>query len=169
MAVQVRTAIQKDIPALDALFHQVDRHHSNGLPDYFKPTQRPVRSPDYLLGLINDQNVGLFVAELEHELAGFVQVEMRSAPAFAVFVQRLFAVVDNIGIRRDLRRQGIGSELMQAAESWAKDRGAQTIELNVYAFNRSAIDFYKALGYEPLSHRFTKNITAKDESQVSDP
>jgi ribosomal protein S18 acetylase RimI-like enzyme len=163
MAVAVRKAIQEDIPALNALFHQVDRHHSDGLPDYFQPTQRPVRSPDYLLGLINDRNVGLFVAELEAELAGFVHVEIRSAPAFAVFVQRLFGVVDNIGIRRDFRRKGIGSALMQAAESWAKDRGAQTIELNVYAFNQSAIDFYRALGYEPLSYRLTKNITSKEE------
>ena len=158
MVVEVRKAILEDIPALNALFHQVDRHHSDGLPDYFQTTPRPVRSPSFLQGLIEDQNVGLFVTEQDGELTGFVHVEMRSAPAFAVFIQRLFAVVDNIGTRQDLRRQGIGRALMQAAESWAKDRGAQTIELNVYAFNQAAMDFYRALGYEPLSHRLFKNI-----------
>jgi ribosomal protein S18 acetylase RimI-like enzyme len=169
MTLQIRKAIPEDIPALNALFQQVDNYHSHGLPDYFQPTQQPARTREYLQGLITDQNVGLFVAQLDHQLAGFVHVEMRSAPAFAVFVQRLFAVVDNLGVQQDFRRQGIGKLLMQAAEGWAQARGAETVELNVYAFNQAAMNFYKALGYEPLSHRMSKNIAPSENDPGSTP
>jgi ribosomal protein S18 acetylase RimI-like enzyme len=169
MKLEVRKAIPEDIPALNALFQQVDNYHSDGMPDYFQPAQQPARSREYLQGLIKDQNVGLFVAQRDRQLAGFVHVEMRSSPAFAVFVQRLFAVVDNLGVQQDFRRQGIGKALMQAAEGWAQERGVETVELNVYAFNEIAMNFYKALGYEPLSHRMSKDITRSENDRGFNP
>lgn len=169
MKLEVRKAIPEDIPTLNALFQQVDNYHSDGLPDYFQPTQQPARSREYLQGLITDQNVGLFVAQRDRQLAGFVHVEMRSAPAFAVFVQRIFAVVDNLGVQQEFRRQGVGKALMQAAEGWAQDRGAKTVELNVYTFNEAAMSFYRALGYEPLSYRMSKNITPSENARGTSP
>jgi len=46
------------------------------------------------------------------------------------------------------RGQGIGRELMRAAEEWLKERGAPKIQLMIRGDNEIARGFYAALGYE---------------------
>jgi GNAT superfamily N-acetyltransferase len=48
------------------------------------------------------------------------------------------------------RREGIATELMRAAESWAKERGATRAFLNTFARSPSAVPFYEQrMGYLP--------------------
>ena len=46
------------------------------------------------------------------------------------------------------RRSGLGRAMMQAAEDWARMRGAPKIELMVRDTNSAAASFYEALGYQ---------------------
>ncbi len=46
------------------------------------------------------------------------------------------------------RRSGLGRAMMQAAEDWARIRGAPKIELMVRDTNSAAASFYEALGYQ---------------------
>ena len=46
------------------------------------------------------------------------------------------------------RRSGLGRAMMQAAEDWARIRGAPKIELMVRDTNNAAAGFYEALGYQ---------------------
>ncbi len=46
------------------------------------------------------------------------------------------------------QRGGIGSELVAAAEAWARDRGAPKVMLMVRADNADVLTFYAGLGYE---------------------
>ena len=46
------------------------------------------------------------------------------------------------------QRGGIGSELVAAAEQWARERGAPKVMLMVRADNAEALTFYAGLGYE---------------------
>ena len=43
---------------------------------------------------------------------------------------------------------GLGRALMDAAESWLRERGVWKLNLMVRASNQSVIDFYRSLGYE---------------------
>jgi ribosomal protein S18 acetylase RimI-like enzyme len=49
------------------------------------------------------------------------------------------------------RRQGIGSALLQRAESWAIERGDRQIGLQVFCQNQAAIYLYKKMGYKTQS------------------
>lgn len=46
------------------------------------------------------------------------------------------------------RRQGLGGEMMAAAEAWLRARGVPKIQLMVRADNEAALAFYEALGLE---------------------
>lgn len=46
------------------------------------------------------------------------------------------------------QRQGIGSELMRAAEVWLRERGAVKVQLMVRSHNASVMEFYLNVGYE---------------------
>jgi GNAT superfamily N-acetyltransferase len=57
--------------------------------------------------------------------------------------------IDTLVIDKNSRRQGIGIKLMAFAEQYAKDNGAETIELTSANYRRldGTHAFYKSLGY----------------------
>jgi ribosomal protein S18 acetylase RimI-like enzyme len=57
------------------------------------------------------------------------------------------------------RRRGIGTALMQQAETWAKDRGDQQIGLQVFQRNLAALALYTNLGFEPRSIWMVKPLS----------
>jgi hypothetical protein len=80
MEVSIRKATAEDYPALCKLFDEVDALHRGNLPHIFQKPNGPVREHDYYLGLIADESVGLFVAQVGGELVGFVHSVIRDAP-----------------------------------------------------------------------------------------
>ncbi|MBS0575799.1 MAG: GNAT family N-acetyltransferase [Proteobacteria bacterium] len=54
--------------------------------------------------------------------------------------------------------EGIGHELLQAAESWARQAGAVRIEVTSAAHRERAHAFYRGSGYDDRSIRFVKHL-----------
>ena len=54
-----------------------------------------------------------------------------------------------LAVAPERRRAGLGRALMDAAETWLRERGAPKIQLMVRDDNSHAIGFYKSLGLEP--------------------
>ena len=163
-AIVVREAVSGDYEALCEIIDQVDELHRNKLPSRFKAAEGPVRSKAYIVNAISAAEIGLFVAETEHErsLLSFVHVMIRDTPGIPIFVPRRYAVVDSLAVRREHQRSGVGRALMERALAWAMAKGAESMELRVYAFNGPAMRFYERLGYRILSHHMTKWLDAPE-------
>ena len=54
--------------------------------------------------------------------------------------------IDDIFVLEDFRHQGIATKLYKQVESIANNIGAKRIDLTVWQFNKTAINFYKSLG-----------------------
>jgi len=108
--------------------------------------------------LLADEKVGLFVAEAEGALVGFLHAIIRDAPAIPVCVPRRYAVIDSTGVKSSFRRHGIGRKLMDRLQEWAVRKGATAIELNVYECNETAIAFYRRQGYDTISRRMSRAL-----------
>jgi ribosomal protein S18 acetylase RimI-like enzyme len=158
MEVNIREAIAEDYVALCGLFDEVDALHRSNLPHIFQKPNGPVREHDYYLGLIADENVGLFVAEVGDKVVGFVHAVIRDTPAMPVFVPRRYVIVDSIGVKSEYQRHGIGQMLVDTGHQWAIAKGATSIELNVYEFNQTATTFYERLGYDTVSRKMGKTL-----------
>lgn len=61
------------------------------------------------------------------------------------------AVVVSVIVREDRRRQGIGSRLIAAAETWARQSGRSRLLLRTNVVRTAAHAFFVALGYEGSS------------------
>jgi ribosomal protein S18 acetylase RimI-like enzyme len=66
--------------------------------------------------------------------------------------------VTTMGIVREARGQKLGRLLMQRAESEARERGIEDIELSVAGNNRRARDLYRDLGYETVRRTMRKRL-----------
>ena len=64
------------------------------------------------------------------------------------------AWVEEIIVREDCRRQGVGRCLMDAFETWTVRRGSKLIALST----RRAASFYRAIGYEESATYFRKLV-----------
>ncbi len=158
MEAVIREATADDYDTLCELLDEVDALHRDNLPHLFQKPTGPVREQEYYLSLIADENIGLFVAEVNKRAVGFVHVVLRDAPAIPILVSRRYAIVDDIGVKSDFRRGGIGRMLMDKAQEWAAAKGASAIELNVHEFNQGAISFYRRLGFDIVSRRMSKSL-----------
>ena len=158
MTIIVRKATTNDYNILCELFDEIDALHRDNLPHLFQKPSGSVREQDYYSGLIADENVGLFVAEADGKLVGFVHAIVRDTPAFPVFVPRRYAIVDGIVVKSEFQNHGTGRILMDKMQEWAIAKGATSIELNVYEFNETAISFYEKLGYQTFSRKMSKEL-----------
>ena len=156
MKLNIREAVASDYESLCVLFDEGDALHRENLPWIFQKPGGAVRERDYVLGLIADEAVGFFIAQVRDRLVGLICVMIRESSEIPIFVRRRYAVVDNVVVKREFQRTGIGRALMEKAHEWAVAEGADGIELNVWEFNQEAIEFYRALGYETASRKMSK-------------
>jgi ribosomal protein S18 acetylase RimI-like enzyme len=61
-------------------------------------------------------------------------------------------------IYHDFRRQGYGTQVLQALEGMACQLGAVSIALHVFGHNLPARALYEKLGYRPTNIRMTKDL-----------
>ena len=94
-----------------------------------------------------DPQVAIRVAELDGELAGFIELAPKKLPyetaAPAIELRRLY-------LRSSAHGRGISDELMRWALQEAAARGAQELVLSVYVDNHRARRFYERYGFEAV-------------------
>ena len=159
MDCQIREARASDYEGLCEVFAEVDALHRRSEPRVFREVAGPPRSREFVSGLAVGTSSALFVAECAECVVGLVQVEVVSeAPGVPLLAPRRYAVVGDLAVRQNTRRQGIGRALLDRAHTWAASRGATDVELTVWEFNREARAFYESLGYTTARRRMWRPL-----------
>jgi GNAT superfamily N-acetyltransferase len=100
--------------------------------------------------LINADHAFVLVADVGGQVGGY----LLGFSHLAFFANGPIAWVEEIAVHQDLRRQGIGGQLMKEFENHASAADARLIALAT----RRASGFYEAIGYEPSATYFRKII-----------
>ncbi len=87
---------------------------------------------------------GLYVAELEDGIAGYVQI----GPALPIESNRHVLEIKGIAVHPGHQRRGVARALVHAAIEAARQAGARRLTLRVLAHNEGARTLYAASGYE---------------------
>lgn len=147
----IRPATDADFPQLCELFAEVDAFHRKSRPDLFRKARNPARPRPYIAKLIQGPDSAIFVAHRGgRHLAAFVLAEVQRSPDGIIHKRATTASIDTISVRSPYRRSGLGRRLLSRACRWAQKRGATTVALGVYEFNRGPIDFYEAMGFRTI-------------------
>lgn len=148
MRNMIRKALEKDIPTLMDLLHQVNMVHYRGRPDLFRPGTK--YTPDELKTILADDARPVFVwCDEEEKVKGY---------AFCVYQQHVndqlltdirTLYIDDICVDENARHQHIGKQLYEHVADFARKNGFYNITLNVWSLNPGAQAFYESLGMKP--------------------
>ena len=138
----IRELDEKDYPALAPLWAQFG---GNAAPETV------ARHYDRMKG---DEKYQTFVAEQDGEIVGFVT----SLRYFGIGAEGEFMVIVGIAIREDAQNRGIGSELLQHMEDYAREKNVFHIYLNSGFQRTAAHAFYERNGYNKGSFGFGKTV-----------
>lgn len=137
MNQKIRPATLDDAQALAALATQL------GYPS--EPEQIAQR-----LTLLSSLGSQVFVAEVEGQVVGFVQV----SPYFPFLMDRA-AEIAALVVDERWRGQGIGHALLQTAEAWAREKGYSAMHVRTNIVRERAHRFYRREGYEVVKTALT--------------
>ncbi|MGN1021106.1 MAG: GNAT family N-acetyltransferase [Aristaeellaceae bacterium] len=154
----VRWATEADIDRINVLRRQVSDVHVQGRPDVFHGFNEALaaRAGE----LIRREDAGIAVCEREGVIEGFASILYVDRPASPYRYAQHFLHIEEFGVDEACRRQGVGRELMEWIRRLASETGFTRIELDMWAFNESALDFYEAVGfkvYRKYMELFTEN------------
>jgi len=88
------------------------------------------------------------VAETGGEIVGFVDIRLTHSPD-PMHRQMLYCHIVEIAVSNHHQGQGLGAQLLAAAEGWGREQGAEFGSLEYLAANHRAARFYERLGYRP--------------------
>ena len=142
----VRFAEEKDLNIINELRKQVNDIHVEGRPDVFK-AGFGTEIRDFAKVIMNGENSDIIVVERNGVICGMVCVDYVNKPETPYSKARSFYHVQEIAVDVNYRRQGVAKELLEFMITDAKKRKLGKIELDVWEFNDSAIEFYRAVGF----------------------
>jgi ribosomal protein S18 acetylase RimI-like enzyme len=160
--MKIRPAKASDYDQLCELFDEVDVLHREARPDIFRKPDGPPRSIEHVSGLIGGPASAILVAEHGGVLSGLAVVVEQPRSANPLHVPRRVVEIVTIVVRNSARRRGIGKSLIDASLIWAKERGADHVEISVHAFNEEAIRAYAAAGFQMSIHRLVLRSPFRD-------
>lgn len=153
--IQIRPTIATDLPRLMGMDHSTNSEYVWQLElrrenDQIAATFREVRLPrathltyphdQYMLADEWTRKSMMFTAVNDADPIGYIAILERKA-AYLVWVTDMV-------VSPDMRRRGVGTALLIAAQDWASGRGAKRLMLEMQSKNYPAICLAQKHGYE---------------------
>lgn len=149
-SLKIQAAVEADLPAILELYAEFDQDPQVMPLDQVHALFQHLRAyPDYTIcvALQNDEIVGTFALLIADNLAH------RGAP---------LGLVENVVVRPDRRRRGIGREMMQYALERCRARGCYKLCLSSNLKREEAHRFYESLGFRRHGYSFMTVLQEED-------
>lgn len=144
----IRPAGDADEPAMIRLEHESAIHHAAVDPRRWRvPTVDQVAELRRLREARNPRTETL-LAEVDGNVVGMIELWLQT-PEDAGSARLPVTRADfGISVSPGWQGRGLGTALLNAAEAWARKRGAPRMQLHVTAANTGAVRLYERLGYD---------------------
>jgi ribosomal protein S18 acetylase RimI-like enzyme len=154
--MEIRSATPEDRLILSALCRDVQSLHAEHHPQVFKMP----RSDDFALGFFDEMlatpEITAYIAEEEGRPMGYILCRLVDRPENAFTHAARYLLVDQISVRPDAQRKGIGTALLRQAEDFARELGLAKLQLDSWDFNLEAHACFEKFGFKKFNYRFWK-------------
>lgn len=136
----IRKASETDVPVLLSLIRE--------LADYEHLSHECVATEELIKDILfgDGVNAEALVAEYDGTPVGFALFFHN----FSTFLGKRGIYIEDVFVKPDFRRKGIGRALLMHIVRLAKERKCGRVEWCVLDWNEPAIKFYKGIGAKPL-------------------
>lgn len=152
----IRFIEEQDMIEARKLLLEVHQLHYENRPDIYKDITEITL--EYFSNLCREENTFTKVADEDGEIIGLCMGTLRKSPQTPVVKTRTTVLLDAIAVRQDYRGKGLGKRLYIVAQSYAREHGAESMELMAWAFNQSAINFYQHMGMTVRSVTYEQRL-----------
>ena len=90
--------------------------------------------------ILADEDANLSVAVVDGQVVGYCL----GFDHYAFYTNGRTSFIEEVMVREDFRKHGVGKELIKCFEQWSISRGSKLVGL----VTRRAAPFYEAIGYE---------------------
>ena len=149
--VLIRESRISDSASVYSLLRVIAELHKSGRPDIFVDLVSKYTEEQVINRLSQDDN-GVFVAEIDSKVIGYIFCETKNEGDGKTLY------IDDLCVDRSARRMGVGRMLVDKARAYAEEKGCNRLLLNVWEFNKNAIDFYEDYGFSTRSRHMEMNI-----------
>lgn len=127
-----------DFTVVESIIAKLHKLHVENRPDFYIENEHPINKKEYK-AMLNNQNKINIAYIIDDEIVGVCLATIRDRIEKSIYI-------DDIFVLEEFRHQGIATKLYKHIEAIANDIGAKRIDLTVWQFNKTAMNFYKSLG-----------------------
>lgn len=146
MNITIRRAQQKDAKRLCELLETIAQLHHEGRPDIYGAGGAKYNIEDVEKKIKNKEEIILVAVNDDDEVMGYTMSKIIDVKENGILLGYRKMYIDDVCVDSAFRKLGIGKKLMEATKLEAEKADCHIAELNVWAFNENAINFYKSCG-----------------------
>jgi len=146
--MEIRFAAPQDVPGILSLLRQVGQVHHEGRPDIFRAGAQKYGASQ-VLGMLDRSATPIFVAVEDGKVLGYGFCQMKTYQNDPVIADHTELYIDDLCVDESTRGTGVGKAIYQEIVRYAKMRRCDSVTLNVWCCNESAMKFYESLGLKP--------------------
>lgn len=134
----IRELTINDFDIVESIIAKLHKTHVKNRPDFYIENEHPINNKEYKAMLNSKDKINIAYI-VDDKIAGICLATIKDRIEKSIYI-------DDIFVLEEFRHQGIATRLYKQVESIAKDIGAKRIDLTVWQFNKTAMNFYKSLG-----------------------
>ena len=146
MDITIRRAVKKDAKRLCELLETIAQLHHEGRPDIYGAGGAKYNIEDVEKKINNKDEIILVAVNDDDEVMGYTMSKIIDVKENGILLGYRKMYIDDVCVDSAFRKLGIGKKLMEATKFEAEKADCHIAELNVWAFNENAINFYKSCG-----------------------
>ena len=155
----IRYLEDSDKQGVCRLSHQINLEHHQNEPDVFCAPVQEGDDWDFWKQSHDKDGGFILVAVIGDNIVGFVAAEISETLNLPFLRPQRKCRIATIVVCENHQREGVGSALFDEVSQIAKSHGASKIVLEVFAFNRTAIEFYEGKGFTAPAMHMSKTLT----------
>jgi len=156
--MKIRQAVTGEGLLLSSLNMDVQRLHAQNHPEIFKMPESEDFAASFFEEILADPAMEIFIAEEDGKAMGYVVCKLVERPETPFTFPVRFLLIDQVSVRPEARRKGIGDALFKQAELLARHLNVSRIQLDSYDFNLGAHVFFEQMGFQKITYRFRKHL-----------
>lgn len=111
----------------------------------------------YLRQHLAGSNSAVFVAPDDGRIVAMIQVKTIKSLPLHRFPQTGY--ISNLYVLDPFRGKGVGTQLVERAMRWLRERGVRLVSLELHVGNLAATELYRKLGFEEYTVKMSRRLS----------